>query len=309
MKEKSFISAVVYVKNAGNRIADFIKLLGGVLDNNFEHSEIICVNDASTDGTVDVIKGIADSISSTITVVNMSYHHGVELAMNAGMDIAIGDFIIEFDTTVIDYADDMIMSVYHKMLEGYDVVSAVPNKREKLTSKLFYSLTKKYSDLGLSLHTETFRIVSRRMLNRAKSTNATTPYRKIVYASSGLKMAELKYDCVRNRVANSREEASGEYRANLAIDSLLLFTHMGYRVSMLLTFVMMLMSLFMIVYSIVIYAMKIPVEGWTTTVLFLSFAFFGLFAILTIIIKYLQLLVSLVFRRKQYSFEGIEKLK
>ena len=60
--------------------------------------------------------------------------------------------------------------------------------------------------------------------------------------------------------------------------------------------------------DIVIFAMTNPVVGWTTTILFLSVAFFGLFGILTIIIKYLQLLVNLVFKRKHYSFEGIEKL-
>jgi len=64
----------------------------------------------------------------------------------------------------------------------------------------------------------------------------------------------------------------------------------------------------MIAYSIAIFLMANPVSGWTTTILFLSVAFFGLFAILTIVIKYLQLLVNLVFKRKHYSFEGIEKL-
>ena len=42
--------------------------------------------------------------------------------------------------------------------------------------------------------------------------------------------------------------------------------------------------------------------------LFLSAAFFGLFAILTIVIKYLQLLIQLIHKRKNYSFESIEKL-
>ena len=61
-------------------------------------------------------------------------------------------------------------------------------------------------------------------------------------------------------------------------------------------------------YSAVIYATSNPVAGWTTTILFLSVAFFGLFGILTIVVKYLQLLVDLVFKRKHYSFESIEKL-
>lgn len=75
-----------------------------------------------------------------------------------------------------------------------------------------------------------------------------------------------------------------------------------------MTAFMMLMSIFMVIYSVVIYAAANPVEGWTTTILFLSVVFFGLFGVLTIIIKYLQLLVNLIFRRKHYNYESIEKL-
>jgi dolichol-phosphate mannosyltransferase len=88
----------------------------------------------------------------------------------------------------------------------------------------------------------------------------------------------------------------------------MLFTDVGYRFSRMMTIVMMVMSVFMLVYSIVVFAMANPVEGWTTTILFLSVVFFGLFGILTVVIKYLQLIVNLVFKRKQYSFEGIEKI-
>lgn len=42
--------------------------------------------------------------------------------------------------------------------------------------------------------------------------------------------------------------------------------------------------------------------------MFLSFSFFGLFGILTIVIKYLQIIVNLVFQRKRYTFNSIEKL-
>ena len=42
--------------------------------------------------------------------------------------------------------------------------------------------------------------------------------------------------------------------------------------------------------------------------LFLSFAFFGLFLILTIIIKYLSLLLELNFKKQRYMFENVEKL-
>ena len=75
-----------------------------------------------------------------------------------------------------------------------------------------------------------------------------------------------------------------------------------------MTLLMMCIAVFMLTYSIVVYLTQTPVEGWTTTILFLSFAFFGLFGVLTVIIKYLQIIVDLIFKRKTYNFESIEKL-
>lgn len=71
---------------------------------------------------------------------------------------------------------------------------------------------------------------------------------------------------------------------------------------------MVLLTIFMLFYSLFIYASGNPVAGWTTTILFLSVAFFGLFVVLTIMVKYLQLMIDLVFKRRQYNFDSIEKL-
>ena len=48
--EKNFVSAVVYVHNAEHRVADFVDSVIAILQENFEHSEVICVNDNSSDG-------------------------------------------------------------------------------------------------------------------------------------------------------------------------------------------------------------------------------------------------------------------
>ena len=42
--------------------------------------------------------------------------------------------------------------------------------------------------------------------------------------------------------------------------------------------------------------------------LFLGFGFFGMFAILTMVLKYLSILVDLTFKRQKYVFESIEKI-
>ena len=307
-KEKNFVSAIIYVHNAEKRIESFLSTVINTLEANFDHSEIICVNDSSTDDSLSVIKSVASKATSTsISVINMSYFHGLEVAMNAGMDLSIGDFVFEFDNTILDFPEEKIMEVYKRSLQGYDIVSAVPDKPEKLTSKLFYSVFDRFTDLSCEMHTECFRILSRRVINRISSMNKSIPYRKAIYASQGLKTDALKYNVIPVSEGKTDKTERG-YRSGLAVDSLILFTEMGYRFSMTMTAIMMLMSVFMVVYSIVIFVTQNPVAGWTTTILFLSVAFFGLFGILTIVIKYLQLLVNLVFKRKHYSFERIEKL-
>ena len=307
-KEKSFASVVIYVHNAEKRIENYLKTIIEVMEGNFEHSEIICVNDSSDDNSLALIKKTSEIASTTsVSVVNMSYFHGLELAMNAGIDLSIGDFVFEFDNTYLDFDPAVIMDIYRRLLQGFDIVSASADRREKFTSKLFYKAFDRYSDLSCKMSTESFRVLSSRVLNRIDSMNKTIPYRKAVYANCGLKTDNIRYRVV-DQISRTTDKKERTFRSHLAVDSLILFTEMGYSFAKIMTVLMMCMSIFMIAYSIIIYATSNPVAGWTTTILFLSVAFFGLFGILTIVIKYLQLLVDLVFKRKQYSFESIEKL-
>ena len=306
-KDKNFISAVVYVRNCEERIEGFLKMLISILNNSFEHSEIICVNDCSDDQSLDKIRKVSNqSGASCISVINMSYYHGLEMAMNAGDDLAIGDFIFEFDNTNVDFAPEEIMKAYRKSLDGYDIVSASPDKKEKLSSAVFYKVFSSFSGNGKDMNTESFRVVSRRAINRVHSMSKTIPYRKVAYLNCGLRTDNILYkQTVPDHRADDKDRG---YRFNLAVETLILFTDIGYKFSLAMTIFMMAVSVFTVVYSFIIYFTSHPVAGWTTTILFLAIAFFGLFGVLTIVIKYLQLLIDLTFKRKHYSFESIEKL-
>lgn len=307
-KEKNFVSSVIYVHNARQRIEKFLRVIIDVMEGNFEHSEIICVNDSSDDDSLSVIKAVSlDANKTSVAVVNMSYFHGLELAMNAGVDMAIGDFVFEFDNTNLDFDAGVVMQIYRHSLEGYDIVSASPDKKEKFTSRLFYRVFDQFANISYEMATESFRVLSRRVINRISSMNKGVLYRKALYANCGLRTDRIKYK-VEGTGVFPTDKKERDYRSGLAVDSLILFTGVGYRFSMAMTVLMMVVSLFVIAYTVATYFMVDPVAGWTTTVLFLSVCFFGLFGILTIIIKYLQLLVDMVFRRKHYSFESVEKL-
>lgn len=318
--EKIFMSAVIYIHNDEAYIEDFLRTVIEVVESGFEHSEIICVNDYSNDASVEKLRRLGSKAKkTTVTVLNMSYFHGVEAAMNAGVDLAIGDFVLEFDSVWLDFPKEEIMRAYKKSLEGYDIVSASPDKKQRFTSELFYRVFNRAAGFSYKLYSERFRVLSRRVINRISSMNKSVPYRKAVYANCGLKTANIRYSPIMqgsptksgNPTLLDRKKTDKmerRYRADLAINSMILFTGIGYKFSVAMTVAMMFVAIAVAIYSAVIYIFSTPVAGWTTTIFFMSFAFFALFGILTIIIRYLQILVDLVFRRKKYSFESIEKI-
>lgn len=308
-KEKNFVSVVVYLRNNADIIQKFLENLCAVFNDLFERYEVICVDDASDDDSVGAVRYVASSMDKiTLTVLEMSYFHGLELAMDAGNDLAIGDFIYEFDSCQGDYELEMIERIYRYSLEGYDIVAAVPDQKIKLSSAIFYKVFKRFSAQKIDMRTERFRILSRRAVNRIRMMNQTVPYRKILYMNCGLRSLCVPYQVKGSTWNHHKEKQERGYRLNLAVDSLILFTQAGYRIVSRLTICMMTIAMICAIYTAGIFLSGHAIVGWTTTMLFLTFAFSGLFGILTIVVKYLSILVNLVFCKKKYSYENIEKI-
>ena len=198
-KEDNFMSVVAYVHNDGHDALTFIKNVSEVLEENFKKYEIILVDDASEDNSMDLVRHYAEHYGCMVQIVHMSYFQGVELAMNAGVSLAIGDFVLEFDSVQMDYEHGLIMDVYNRSLQGYDIVSAAPNGGGAFSSRLFYRLFNHFSKMKHKLRTERFRVLSRRVLNRIHSMSKTVPYRKALYMNSGLACDTLLYCPAKNK--------------------------------------------------------------------------------------------------------------
>ena len=305
-KEKNFVSAVVYCHNCQSAIASFLSSVNTVLKDNFDKYEIICVNDSSTDKTVDAINTFCEENTvKSLTVVNTSFAQGLESAMIAGLDIAIGDFVFEFDSAVMDFEPEMIMEVYRTSQKGNDIVFACPTEGQRWTSKLFYNLFNRFSDSEHKIKTQRFSVISRRGINRVKSMGAKTVYRKAVYASCGLPVKHIDYKPAQNTVVAGGAQ---KVKSELALNSLILFTDIGYKISLFLTVVMAVVLAAAGVYTVAVFFSANPVAGWTTTMLVMSFGFFGLFVILAFVLKYLSVILNLVFTQKQYIIESVQKI-
>ncbi|MDF2923210.1 MAG: glycosyltransferase family 2 [Paenibacillaceae bacterium] len=308
-KEKNFLSVVLYVHNNEENLKNFLPKLYPILNDNFNAFEIIFVNDCSVDDSVAAIRQFSNTFDNAmISIVNMSVYQGLEISMNAGVDLAIGDFVFEFDNLVIDYDPHLILQVYQEALKGYNIVTAAPEKNKRSSSRLFYSIYNKFTRSGDKLRNETFRVLTRKAINRVHSINKTVPYRKAIYANCGLKTTTISYPSLKSKDKKfSKREVT--YRSELAMDSFILFTNLAYRVALAISVLMLLSTIGVGIYTCVVFFwVKQPVEGWTTTMLFLSSGFFGVFLLLSIIIKYLSVLVDMTFKRQKYLVDSIEKI-
>lgn len=299
-KEKNFISAVVFLRNNAGKIKPFFSTLSKELSEHFENYELIAINDSSDDSTVEELSEWAALHTYPLTIIQMSSRQSREACMNAGLDAAIGDFVYEFDSVEIEFPWDYVYRAYETAIKGNDIVSVCP-KRLGGVNKLFYTLFNRHSLTSYKIRTNAFRLVSRRALHRVHAISSYMPYRKAAYAGSGLKCADLEY------IGKCSERQ--ENRIQLAIESLLLYTRLGYRITSILSVTMILITLFAFIYTIVVYCIGEPVVGWTTMTLLISIGFTGLFLGNTIAVQYLALILDLQSKRERYLIENTEKIQ
>jgi glycosyltransferase involved in cell wall biosynthesis len=89
------------------------KMLKSVLTQTYKNIEVIIVNDASTDNTLDICEQWAQK-DQRIKVINLSSNGGVSNARNAGLRIASGDYVMFLDS---DDSLDESIAIFNQSLE------------------------------------------------------------------------------------------------------------------------------------------------------------------------------------------------
>lgn len=309
-KEKNFVSCVIYLHNEGSAVRVFLQNVCRVLWDNFEKFEIVCVNDGCMDDTTDQVREFLESAEHkpVVSLVNLSYYQGIESAMNAGCDLAVGDFLFEFDRCEMDFEPSLIMEVYRRALKGCDVVAAAPKFGVPFSSRLFYKVYNWGNKYRQKIRQERFRVISRRAVNRVNQMNTYVPYRKAMYMNCGLKTDTIVYDN-KESVKKTRNREERSKRNTLAADTIIIFTDVLEKLSLAVSVVLFGVLLVMfgwIVYSI--FSRVRPVEGWMSLMALISFGFFMVSVMLTLILKYLSVILNMSFKRRRYVVEGVEKL-
>ncbi len=90
--------------------------------------EVIYVDDGSTDGSLDLLRGFAEA-DPRVRVIAFRRNYGQTAAMAAGIDAARGEVLIPMDADLQNDPDD-IGRLLDKLDEGYDVVSGWRKDRQ-----------------------------------------------------------------------------------------------------------------------------------------------------------------------------------
>lgn len=297
-KEQVFFSAIIYLDEVP--CVEELKRLNDVLHEKYAHYELVCVDDCSDKEKSAAIRGVIEQLdNATVCIVVMGKRQGLEASMNAGIDAAVGDYLLEVDD-LASFDEGFIERAHASLASGNDIVNGVP-AGASTRGKLFYPLFNRFSGSQYKLTTNTCRMVSRRAVNRVHAMSEFMPYRKAAYAASGLAMDSIP---VGNKGASLPKTGMGT-----AIDSIALYTDFFYKASVGIAAAMSLLSLAEFVYTIIILCTQGAVEGWATMMLVLSVGFCGLFVILTFVLKYLSLLLQSDFNNQDYLVEGIQKIE
>jgi glycosyltransferase involved in cell wall biosynthesis len=148
------LSVVVPLYNERATLEELHRRLTAVLFVIEGRSEIIYVDDGSSDGTTEAVAQIA-ARDAQVRLIPLAKNYGQTAALAAGFDAAAGDVIVAMDGD-LQHAPEEIPELLAKLDEGYDIVSGWREQRvdnlwtRRLPSRIANWLMARLS--GVALH-------------------------------------------------------------------------------------------------------------------------------------------------------------
>lgn len=134
------ISVVIPFLNEEKLINRFLNELCENMEQTGEAYEIVCVDDGSTDTTLQKLIEFR-SRNSSLKILSLSRNFGLQPALTAGIEYAKGDYLIIMDG---DFQDppELVPVLFDKIkATGADIVSAVREARnEKFTKRIYINI-------------------------------------------------------------------------------------------------------------------------------------------------------------------------
>ena len=271
---QELLSIVVPAYNEQEVITEFYHRLAKVLDEIPMSSEIVFVNDGSTDDTLAVLQALFNE-DPRIAVIDLSRNFGKEIALTAGLHKANGDAIIVIDADLQD-PPELIPELLMEWRNGYDVVYAKRAAREgetavkKATAHLFYRFMQKVGRVKIPEDTGDFRLLSKRAVCALGSLGEQHRFMKGLFTWIGFPQKAVLYE----RDARFAGDTKWNYLGllNLAIEGITSFTTAPLRIA---TFIGLLTAAGAFAYGVFMIVRTLiygnPVAGYPSLVVIVLF--------------------------------------
>ncbi|GAB3751223.1 glycosyltransferase family 2 protein [Spirosoma pomorum] len=232
--------------------------------------EILIVDDGSADQTRYVLRQLSQEYEE-VRFISFSRNFGHQMALRAGYDHARGDAVICLDAD-LQHPPELIPTLIDKWREGYDVVYTVRQEdpklswHKRLTSRYFYRLLRRISNLQLEDGAADFRLLDRKVVNTLKQFKENDLFLRGAISWVGFKQCRILYEPAARYAGYSKYSLSKMFK--LAAMGITSFSTRPLYLSVLLGFMM---SLFATLFGLEVLYEKFftdaTVSGWTSLVL------------------------------------------
>ncbi len=237
-------------------------------------AEVILVDDGSRDASYQVMLEI-HQLDPRFKLLRLSRNFGKEVAMTAGLDLARGDAVVLMDGD-LQHPPETVLEMAALWRDGYEVVYGVMQQRteglfKRTTSRAFYRVLGRLSDIDVPPAVGDFRLVDRKALDAFKLMRERNRYVRGMFSWLGFRQIGISYQCP-PRLAGRTKFSPGKLM-KLALDGVIGFSSMPLEIVLRLGFVVSVVSfLFGASTFIVKVAGVYSFPGYATIVIAISFA-------------------------------------
>ena len=191
------ISVVVPVYKEEGNIQPFLARIVPVLERIGSYEILFCL-DPSPDRSEELIEERIRK-NPSLGLLVMSRRFGQPAATMAGLLNCRGDACVAIDVDLQD-PPELILDMYAKILEGYDVVYAKRRSRggetllKRAISNLGYKLINAISEVGIPRNTGDFRIITRGIIEELRGLSESHGFLRGLVALVGYRQTAIEYD-------------------------------------------------------------------------------------------------------------------
>jgi glycosyltransferase involved in cell wall biosynthesis len=230
--------------------------------------EVVYVNDGSKDRSLDLLEKIAAD-DDRVRVVDLSRNFGHQVALSAGVDHARGDAVVVIDSDLQD-PPEVIPEMIQRWRDGFKVVYGVRTSRagetrfKLLTSKIYYGLMDRISEVPLPRQAGDFRLLDRKVVDVLDQMPERNRYVRGMVAWVGFPQCAVEYERDA-RFAGSTNYTLGRM-VRLALDGLTSFSDRPLRLATQLGVIVMALSFAVAAWTIVasLFDLGTSSRGWSS---------------------------------------------